>query len=127
MICSQMFFVCSLFSPNEFNELVGGGVAETGSVEDMRKHTRYSGGYTMVSPTIKMFWRVVKELNVDQRRGLLRFVTSCSRAPLGGFQYLHPPLTIHMVTRMVSCSKLFLRSSYHMYANDSSFSTLIFW
>ncbi len=33
----------------------------------------------------------------EEQRSLLKFVTSCSRAPLGGFQHLNPPLTIHKV------------------------------
>ena len=35
----------------------------------------------------------------DEQRALLKFVTSCSRAPLGGFCHLTPPLTIHRVSR----------------------------
>lgn len=37
-------------------------------------------------------WRVQEE-----QRALLKFVTSCSRAPLGGFRHLNPPFTIHRV------------------------------
>ena len=33
----------------------------------------------------------------EEQRSLLKFVTSCSRAPLGGFSHLNPPLTIHKV------------------------------
>lgn len=33
----------------------------------------------------------------EQRCALLRFITSTSRAPLGGFKHLQPPLTIHKV------------------------------
>lgn len=31
----------------------------------------------------------------EEQRALLKFVTSVSRAPLGGFKHLTPPLTIH--------------------------------
>ena len=34
-------------------------------------------------------------MTADQRGLLLRFVTSVSRAPLGGFRHLNPPLTVH--------------------------------
>lgn len=44
-----------------------------------------------------MFWRVVEEFSTQQRSALLRFITSTSRAPLGGFKHLQPPLTIHKV------------------------------
>jgi hypothetical protein len=41
--------------------------------------------------------QVVAGLDLKQRAALLKFVTSVSRAPLGGFQHLQPPLTIHRV------------------------------
>jgi hypothetical protein len=44
-----------------------------------------------------MFWKVVAELTPDEQAALLRFITSTSRAPLGGFKHLQPPLTIHKV------------------------------
>jgi hypothetical protein len=46
---------------------------------------------------VKLFWQVVRELSPDQRCALLHFITSTSRAPLGGFKHLQPPLTIHKV------------------------------
>ncbi len=36
-------------------------------------------------------------MSADELGLLLRFVTSVSRAPLGGFRHLAPPLTIHRV------------------------------
>lgn len=41
-----------------------------------------------------MFWNVVNEFTEDQKKLLLKFVTSCSRPPLLGFKELHPPFTI---------------------------------
>ncbi|GLI64228.1 hypothetical protein VaNZ11_007426 [Volvox africanus] len=94
-----------LFNPREFNQLLsgatadrpGGGGAAPLDVGDMRRWTRYSGGYSADSATVKLFWRVVSELTPDQQSALLRFATSCSRPPLGGFRYLQPPLTVHKV------------------------------
>jgi hypothetical protein len=40
---------------------------------------------------------VVRSLSQDGQSALLKFVTSCRRAPLGGFQHLNPPFTIHKV------------------------------
>lgn len=50
-------------------------------------------------------------LDLKQCAALLKFATSVSRAPLGGFQHLHPPLTIHRVPPsfpllLVKCSLL---------------------
>jgi ubiquitin-protein ligase E3 C len=44
-----------------------------------------------------MFWEVVASFTPAQRAALLRFVTSSSRPPLGGFRHLHPPFTVQRV------------------------------
>ena len=46
---------------------------------------------------MKAFWKVLESFSQEDRKALLKFVTSCSRAPLGGFRHLNPPLTIHKV------------------------------
>ena len=85
--------------------LISGG-AEDGTwgagagfdVEDLRQYVRYSGGYREDSSTVKLFWKVLAEMSPTELGQLLRFVTSCSRPPLGGFKYLHPPFTLHRVS-----------------------------
>ena len=61
------------------------------------RYATYSNGYNSTSTTIKHFWKAVSTFTPSQRAALLRFITSTSRAPLGGFQHLQPPLTIHKV------------------------------
>lgn len=39
--------------------------------------------------------QVVGEMSKAQRSALMKFATSVSRAPLGGFKHLNPPLTVH--------------------------------
>lgn len=86
-----------LFSPREVNQLLGGGEAAVLDVDDMQAHAQYSNGYSASSSTVKHFWTVVRGLSQEEQRALLKFVTSVSRAPLGGFKHLTPPLTIHKV------------------------------
>ncbi|CAL4918416.1 unnamed protein product [Urochloa decumbens] len=86
----------SLFNANEFNQLLSGGLQDF-DVDDLRNNTKYTGGYTESSRTVKLFWEVVKGLKPAERCLLLKFVTSCSRAPLLGFKYLQPSFTIHKV------------------------------
>ncbi|KAF6266493.1 hypothetical protein COO60DRAFT_1469979 [Scenedesmus sp. NREL 46B-D3] len=94
-----------MFSPSEINQLISGGQGGGVDVEDMARYVKYSNGYSESSSTVKMFWRVVAELSAEERGALLRFVTSTSRAPLGGFKHLQPPLTIHKdVDRLPSAS-----------------------
>ncbi|XP_024365783.1 E3 ubiquitin-protein ligase UPL7 isoform X2 [Physcomitrium patens] len=86
-----------LFSAKEFNQLLSGSDHDF-DVDDLRLRTRYTGGYTDSSRTIKMFWEVLRGFEKEERCALLKFVTSCSRAPLLGFKYLQPAFTIHRVT-----------------------------
>ena len=79
------------------NELLGGGGGGALDVDDMRAHTAYAGGYSATSTAVKHFWAVVAELAEPDKRALLRFATSVSRPPLGGFRHLAPPLTIQKV------------------------------
>ncbi|KAH0457572.1 hypothetical protein IEQ34_012887 [Dendrobium chrysotoxum] len=85
-----------LFSANEFNQLLSGGKHDF-DVDDLRSNTRYTGGYSEGSRTVKIFWEVVRGFMPSERCLLLKFVTSCSRSPLLGFQHLQPSFTIHKV------------------------------
>ncbi|XP_027350463.1 E3 ubiquitin-protein ligase UPL7 isoform X2 [Abrus precatorius] len=83
-----------LFNASEFNQLLSGGNYDI-DIDDLKNNTRYTGGYNEGSRTIKIFWEVIKGFEPKERCMLLKFVTSCSRAPLLGFKYLQPPFTIH--------------------------------
>ncbi|KAI3522905.1 hypothetical protein L1887_00957 [Cichorium endivia] len=85
-----------LFNASEFNQLLSGGNHDI-DVDDLRSNTRYTGGYTEGSRTIKLFWEVIREFEPKERCMLMKFVTSCSRAPLLGFKHLQPSFTIHKV------------------------------
>ncbi|KAK4776106.1 hypothetical protein SAY87_024067 [Trapa incisa] len=85
-----------LFNANEFNQLLSGGKIDI-DVDDLRKNTHYTGGYSEGSRTIKLFWEVMQSFVPRERCMLLKFVTSCSRAPLLGFKYLQPTFTIQKV------------------------------
>ncbi|MCD7468874.1 E3 ubiquitin-protein ligase upl7 [Datura stramonium] len=86
-----------LFNASEFNQLLSGGNHDI-DIDDLRKNTRYTGGYTEGSRTVKLFWEVFASFEPKERCLLLKFVTSCSRAPLLGFKYLQPTFTIHKVS-----------------------------
>lgn len=58
-----------------------------------------SGGYSATHPVIQIFWEVVEGFTDDEKRKLLKFVTSCSRPPLLGFKVMWtfpspPPLLL---------------------------------
>ncbi|XP_060201350.1 E3 ubiquitin-protein ligase UPL7-like [Lycium barbarum] len=86
-----------LFNASEFNQLLSGGNHDI-DIDDLRKNTRYTGGYTEGSRTVKLFWEAFANFEPKERCLLLKFVTSCSRAPLLGFKHLQPTFTIHKVS-----------------------------
>ncbi|KAK0506657.1 HECT-domain-containing protein [Armillaria luteobubalina] len=82
-----------MFNQQEVQILIG-GVNSPIDLEDLRENTNYGGLYDNNEPTIVAFWKVVETFDQDQRRALLRFVTSCSRPPLLGFKELVPKFGI---------------------------------
>ncbi len=93
-----------MFNQQELQILLCGVNAPI-DLDDLRAHTQYGGLYDDHEHTIEIFWsvravrsdplclslmacpdenesQVVKTFNQDERRKLLRFVTSCSRPPL---------------------------------------------
>ena len=57
------------------------GVRARLDVDDLRKHARYSGGYTPRDKTVRRFWKVLETLEAEDGEKFLRFVTSCPRPP----------------------------------------------
>ena len=76
-----------MFSSKELSTLISGAEHEI-SVSDLQAHTNYAGGYELNHPTITAFWQVVMGFDEEQKRSLLKFVTSCSRPPLLGFKVI---------------------------------------
>ncbi|KAI9206065.1 uncharacterized protein BJ171DRAFT_498568 [Polychytrium aggregatum] len=85
-----------LFSPTELRVLMS-GEDSLFDVGELRRYTRYEGGYFDQHKAIRMFWQVLDEFDAADRSKFLKFVTSCSKPPVGGFQHLHPAFTIRMV------------------------------
>ncbi len=51
-------------------------------------------GYSRDSPPVQYLIQVLREMNQEQRRGFLKFTTSNTQLPLGGFASLHPRFKI---------------------------------
>ena len=86
-----------MFSERELQWLISGSDAPI-DVMDLRAHCVYTGGYSSLSGGVRRFWNVVNKFTFIERRQLLRFVTSCERAPPLGFKALHPSFQIMWVT-----------------------------
>ncbi|GAB7342977.1 hypothetical protein MBLNU457_g1077t1 [Dothideomycetes sp. NU457] len=88
----------SMFNQSELQTLIG-GAASSIDVQDLRRSTLYGGVYVIGDdqqehPTIKLFWKVLEGMEDEDRRKLLKFVTSTPRAPLLGFGSLNPKFSI---------------------------------
>lgn len=88
----------SMFNQTELQTLIGGDITEI-DVDDLRRNTMYSGVYVIGDdgiehPTIRLFWQVMKQFNDQDRRKVLKYVTSTPRSPLLGFAQLNPRFTI---------------------------------
>ena len=91
-----------MFNQQELQVLLG-GVNTPIDIEDLKRHTNYGGLFNDQEPTIRAFWKVrqirafvlfalqtfmgffsqvVENFDGEQRRALLRFVTSVGRPPL---------------------------------------------
>ncbi|XP_063777972.1 ubiquitin-protein ligase E3C [Pseudophryne corroboree] len=83
-----------MFDQQEIQVLISGAQVPI-CLDDLKSFTNYSGGYTADHAVIKIFWRVVENFTDEEKRKLLKFVTSCSRPPLLGFKELYPAFCIH--------------------------------
>lgn len=88
----------SMFNQVELQTLLSGSKSEI-SVADLRRNTIYGGVYVigddgLEHPTVALFWKVLDTMNDEDRRKVLKFVTSTPRAPLLGFEMLNPRFSI---------------------------------
>ncbi|KAL5113302.1 ubiquitin-protein ligase (E3) [Pleosporales sp. CAS-2024a] len=88
----------SMFNQSELQTLVS-GTRTSIDIEDLRRNTLYGGTYVIGDdmrehPTIELFWKIMREMSDEERRAVLKFVTSTPRAPLLGFGTLNPRFSI---------------------------------
>ncbi|CAN0421362.1 unnamed protein product, partial [Laminaria digitata] len=86
-----------LFNPQELQRLIGGEGKRAVDVDDLKRNTRYAGGYHESQPVMKWFWEAIQSFTPKEQGQFLKFVTSCSRAPLLGFERLNPPICVQRV------------------------------
>ncbi len=86
-----------MFNETELYLLICGG-EQVLDIVDLKEHTQYGNGFHATHPTILKFWEVVQELTSEQKKKLLKFITSAPRAPLLGFSQLHPSICIKMTS-----------------------------
>jgi ubiquitin-protein ligase E3 C len=88
----------SMFNQSELQTLIGGDSSDI-DVADLRQNTTYGGVYAigddgLEHPAIQKFWQVMHSFSDEDRRKVLKYVTSTPRAPLLGFSQLNPRFSI---------------------------------
>ncbi|KAJ3224373.1 Ubiquitin-protein ligase E3B [Clydaea vesicula] len=86
-----------IFSPSELMKLMAGEDTDF-DVNELRVHTKYEGGYFDQHSTIRAFWKFLQKISSEDRKLFLKFVTSCSKPPVGGFRHLQPQFCIRYVS-----------------------------
>ncbi|KAL3320844.1 Ubiquitin-protein ligase E3B [Cichlidogyrus casuarinus] len=87
----------NMFSADELQKLISGDSANI-DIEDLKKYTKYTGGFHAKHRVIVWLWDILKRDFDEKDRSLfLKFVTSCSKPPLLGFCYLDPQFCIRCV------------------------------
>jgi ubiquitin-protein ligase E3 B len=88
-----------LFSSPEVQRLISGDNAPL-DLKDLRKHTHYYGGFHDSHRVVGWLWETLeKDFDDGERSSFLKFVTSCSKPPLLGFEHLEPPFSIRYVSK----------------------------
>jgi E3 ubiquitin-protein ligase HECTD1 len=82
------------FEPNELQLLLSGDQAPTWTCDEVMNYTEPKLGYTKESPGFLRFVNVMCEMNPEERKSFVQFLTGCSSLPPGGLANLHPRLTV---------------------------------
>jgi hypothetical protein len=85
-----------MFNPREIQSVIGGELRPL-DLEDLKRNVSYQNGYHESQPYIQAFWSVISELSPQEQGDFLKFITSCSRQPLLGFDKLNPKIGIQKV------------------------------
>jgi ubiquitin-protein ligase E3 C len=87
-----------LFSAYELQKIISGDDSVRGiDVASFKASMQYAAGYHPSQESVGWFWEVVDEMSAEQQRKLLKFMTSCSRQPLLGFNSLEPAPCIQQI------------------------------
>jgi hypothetical protein len=87
-----------MFGVHELQLLISGEQRPL-NIQDMKQHVIYSNGYHLSQEYIQWFWEILEyDMSLEDQSLFLKFVTSCPRQPLLGFQSLTPKFCIQQVS-----------------------------
>ncbi|KAF7117938.1 hypothetical protein CNMCM5793_007288 [Aspergillus hiratsukae] len=92
---SQVFPYSALrtFTPNELVMLFG-RADEDWTIETLMDSIKADHGFNMDSKSVRNLLQTMSELDTQQRRDFLQFVTGSPKLPIGGFKSLTPIFTV---------------------------------
>lgn len=92
---NKVFLITDLqiFDVKELLQMVSSN-EEDWSKDTLLKSIKADHGYTMKSQSVINLIEVMSEMNKDEKKEFLEFITGTSRLPLGGFKNLNPPFTV---------------------------------
>ncbi|PIA38680.1 hypothetical protein AQUCO_02700123v1 [Aquilegia coerulea] len=70
------------------------GEQDAWTSNELLEHIKFDHGYTASSPPIINLLEIIQDINYDQKRAFLQFVTGAPRLPPGGLTALNPQLTV---------------------------------
>jgi len=85
----------SAFSPSEFDTLLCGHDSKgKWDASYLKENILCDHGFSSGSRAVEFLLEIMSELDCNQQRDFLRFITGTPRLPIGGFKNLQPRLTI---------------------------------
>lgn len=82
------------FEPIELQLLMSGEQAPNWTYDEIVNFTEPKLGYTKDSHGFQLFVNVMCDMNAEERKMFVQFLTGCSSLPPGGLANLHPRLTV---------------------------------
>lgn len=77
-------------------QMVLSGALNALDIEDLKRNVDLKG-YSMNESYMKDFWKILSDLDENDKNLFVKFVTACERPPLLGFAKLIPKFTIQMI------------------------------
>ncbi|ORX59327.1 hypothetical protein BCR36DRAFT_366510 [Piromyces finnis] len=92
---NKVFLITDLqiFEVKEILQMISNS-EEDWTKETLMKTIKADHGYSMKSQSVINLIEVMSEMNKDEKKEFLEFITGTSRLPLGGFKNLNPPFTV---------------------------------
>ncbi|VDN97832.1 unnamed protein product [Rodentolepis nana] len=84
----------SIFTSSELGDLIRGSADVSWNRQELLEYTEPVNNYSRDSPGYLLLIDVLTEMNSDDRRSFLRFVTGTSCLPVGGLKNLQPRLKV---------------------------------